>query len=221
MDKYKYILFDLDGTIIDPKEGITNSLKYSLDKLGIKDYNDEILLSFIGPPLKDSFKSYFSLNEQQIDKAVTYYREFFNKDGLFQNYLYEGIEDLLSSLKDKGLTLFIATSKPTVFAEKIIKMFKLEKYFDGIIGSELDGSRSAKSEIIGYILEEKSLDKEKCLMVGDRMHDILGANKQDIDSMAVLYGYGSIDEFSELKPTYIVSSVKEIEQKFLGVKEGV
>lgn len=208
--KYKYILFDLDGTIIDPKEGITKSVQYALSKFNIivDDLNE--LERFIGPPLIDSFADFYNFNKVQTTDAILYYREVFKEKGIYQNKLYDNIELLLKTLKDSGLKLFIATSKPTVFAETILKHFHLDNYFEAIIGSNLDNTRSKKAEVVKYILDNYNINSTEAIMIGDRKHDIVGAKENNLDSIGVLYGYGSIEEFSEFNATHIVSRVMDI-----------
>ena len=209
--KYKYILFDLDGTLTDPKEGITKSVQYALKKYDILIENLDLLENFIGPPLKDSFMEYYNFSEEQAFQAIEYYREYFKEKGMFQNKVYAHMEELLSNLKKLGLTLIVATSKPTVFAEEILRHFNLDIYFDQVIGSNLDGTRTKKGEVISFILDKyKVINFEEVLMIGDRKHDIIGANENNIDSIGVIYGYGSEEEFKKAKATYILENVTDI-----------
>ncbi len=150
---FEYILFDLDGTLTDPKDGITRSITYALDKLNATSLDEQILESFIGPPLMDSFCEVCGFDQQKAEKAIEYYRERFQEVGLYENKVYPGIEELLSLLKEKGAKLAVATSKPTIFAEKIVNHFKLKQYFDVIVGSNLDGTRTAKNEVIHEALQ--------------------------------------------------------------------
>ncbi|OEH91953.1 HAD family hydrolase [Bacillus solimangrovi] len=218
MSTYHNILFDLDGTISDPKEGIINSLQHALQKMGIEEVTEAKLLSFIGPPLQVSFKEIFSFTDAQVEQAIGYYREYFKERGLYENLLYDEMKELLSRLKNEGKRLFVATSKPTVFAVEIINMFELEGLFDGIVGSELDGRRINKAEVIEHVLVSNKLEKENCIMIGDRKHDIIGSNKQQIHSIAVTYGYGNKEELIEHNPTFIVNNVLELEEVILGTK---
>jgi phosphoglycolate phosphatase len=190
--KYKNILFDLDGTLTDSKEGITKSAQYALNKFGIAVEDLDNLEKFIGPPLEDSFIEYFNFSEEEVKTAIKYYREYFADKGIFQNEVYEGIEDLLIKLKQNGLNLYIATSKLTTFAVEILKHFNLFSYFDAVIGSELDGTRCKKGDVISYVINEYKLNnKDDIIMVGDRRHDIIGAKENGIDVIGVTYGFGS------------------------------
>lgn len=208
---YQYILFDLDGTLTDPAEGITNSVAYALSEFGITVEDKTQLNVFIGPPLTDSFMNYYGLSEEEAKKAVTYYREYFKPKGIFQNKLYPGVPELLQALKDGGKRLLLATSKPEVFARDILAHFGIDKYFDFIAGATLDGTRSKKADVIAYALETFGVtEKGKCLMVGDRNQDINGAKTVGIDSLGVLFGYGSLDELETAGATYIAETVEDI-----------
>lgn len=211
MERFQYILFDLDGTLTDPAVGITNSIMYSLKKYNIKVDDRSELYKFIGPPLLESFMKYYGFTEEEGKKAIEYYREYFGVKGLFENIIYDGIKDLLKSLKDNGKILLVATSKPQVFAEQILVHFKLDKYFSFIAGSNLDGTRIKKAEVIEYALEGLNITElTKTIMVGDREHDIRGAKTIGIKSIGVLYGYGSKEELVNAGADYIVQSVSEI-----------
>ncbi len=213
MKNYNTILFDLDGTLTDPVQGIINSVIYSLRKMGIEETDRESLKKFIGPPLADSFREYYSLSDEKAVQAVEYYREYFKAKGMFENSVYDDIETLLKSLNDKGKTLIIATSKPEEFLLQILEHFDLSKYFKYIAGATLDGSRSAKADVIKYALEKCGItDKEHTIMIGDRKHDIIGANENGIDSIGVLFGYGDIDELKNAGASYIAESVLDIEK---------
>ena len=207
----KYILFDLDGTIIDPKEGITKSVAYALNKFEIKVDNLNELCKFIGPPLKDSFIEYYNFSEDEAEKAIKYYREYFADRGIYENKLYKGFEDILISLKENNKVLIVATSKPTIFATKILENFNLSKYFTFVSGSNFDGSRVRKSEVIQYALERNNIkDLSEVVMIGDRKHDIYGAKEVGLDSIGVLYGYGDYEELYNSGANYIVNSVEEL-----------
>ena len=213
---YKFILFDLDGTLSDPKIGITRSVQFALSKMGITEENLDNLDPFIGPPLQQSFSDYYSFNEAQTQTAITFYRERFSEVGMYENTLYDHIPALLRELKDNGHTLVVATSKPTVFAEEILNYFAIHHHFDLIVGSNLDGTRTAKTEIIQYILDHFSQHPcEDFIMIGDRKHDIIGAHNTGMDSVGVLYGYGSAGEMNEIKPTYLAETVLELKKLLL------
>lgn len=207
----QYILFDLDGTIIDPKIGITSSVAYALKKFDIHVENLDNLCKFIGPPLKDSFMDYYNFSEEQAEQAILFYRESFQDKGIYENFLYENFEDMLKKLKAQGKTLLIATSKPTVFAERILEYFNLTHYFDFIGGSNFDGTRSNKAEVIFHVLKENSItDLSKAIMVGDRKHDIMGAKITGLQSVGVLYGYGNYEELENSGADYIVENIEEL-----------
>ncbi|MBO5195501.1 MAG: HAD family hydrolase [Clostridia bacterium] len=208
---YRHILFDLDGTLTDPFEGITNSVVHALKRYNIEVTDKRELRSFIGPPLVESFMKYFNFTEADAKNAVEVYREHFSTKGLFENELYEGIPNMLSELKSRGKTVIMATSKPEVYARRIAEHFDIAKYFDYMAGSELNGQRIAKTEVIEYALSSLGIsDRRNCLMVGDRLHDINGAKKSDIHSVGVLWGYGSREELEEAGADYICSSVENL-----------
>ena len=207
----KYILFDLDGTVTDPMIGITKSVRYALNKFGIEVEDLNNLCKFIGPPLKDSFMNFYNFTEEDALKAITYYREYFSTNGLYENTVYENFEDMLIALKNDGKSLIIATSKPTVFAEKILEHFNLKKYFDFISGSNLDNTRTKKADVISYALEQQMINNmSEIIMIGDREHDIIGAKALNIESIGVLHGYGSYEELSSSGADYIVKDVSEL-----------
>lgn len=211
MKNYKYILFDLDGTLTDPKVGITKAVAYALRDFHIDVENLDDLCKFIGPPLKDSFMEYYGFSKEDSDTAIKKYREYFSVKGLYENIVYDGIKEVLQTLKDNKKTLILATSKPKIFALKILEHFDLLKYFDFVSGAELDGTRDKKGDVIAYALAENHIaDLSSVLMIGDRKHDIIGAKENYIDSMGVLYGYGNKEEFQKAGADYIVSTVKEI-----------
>lgn len=221
---YRYILFDLDGTLTDPKVGICTCVQHALKKSGKKVPDIDKLTPFIGPPLKDSFIQFCHMSEAEALKAIEYYRERFNEVGWSENEVYPGIPELLKEAKSKGARLAIASSKPTVFVERILKHFKIYRYFDAVIGSELDGSRSKKEEVVeealkrlyadgsGDIAEKKALTA----MVGDRKFDIEGARAQEVDAIGVSYGYQEPGELSKAGADAIAANVEELKELLLG-----
>jgi len=212
----KYILFDLDGTLTDPEEGITKSLQHALAYIGIKVEDRSILRRHIGPPLADGLREFFGLDDGQIEEVIGYFREYFVDKGIFMNYKYEGVEEVLDSLVKAGKTLIVATSKPEVLAERILKHFNLDQYFTDICGSNLDETRSKKGEVIAYALEENGIkEKEQVVMIGDRLHDILGAKENGIASIGVLYGFGSREEHLEAGADAIAADFKELKDILL------
>ncbi len=211
MKTYNTILFDLDGTLTDPGLGITNSVMYALKKYGIEVSDRSELYKFIGPPLAESFEKYYGFSTEESYKAVDCYREYYRDRGLYENTVYDGIEDLLKELKAAGKTLIVATSKPEVFAKEVLRHFGLDKYFEYIAGGNLDGTRTVKAEVIAYALDSCGItDKENAVMVGDRMHDIVGAKTVGIDSIGVLFGYGSREELENAGADYIAEGVENI-----------
>lgn len=214
--KHNVILFDLDGTLTDPGEGITNSVAYALRKLGQTPPPRAELEAYIGPPLAGSFEQRAGLDRNTAQLAVEYYREYFGVKGIFENELYGGIDNMLAALKAAGATISLATSKPTVYAKQIIEHFGIAKYFDAIAGSELDGRRVKKAEVIDYALELLGVsDRGSVIMVGDREHDIIGANKCGVASVGVTYGYGSHEELTNSGAGHIVDSVEELTKYLL------
>lgn len=204
---YNTILFDLDGTLTDPMIGITNSIIYSLSKMNIETPERDALIPFIGPPLSESYEVYYNLTGEQNDAAITYYREYFSETGLYENKPYQGIEIVLNALVDQGKTLYVATSKPEVFAKTILEHFNLSHYFKGIVGSNLDGTRTHKGEVIAHVVDKYQVDVNTAVMIGDRMHDINGGKMNNMDTVGVYYGYGSEEEIKAAKPTYTVATV--------------
>lgn len=208
---YNYILFDLDGTLTNPAEGITNSVAYALDKFGISVDDKKSLYKFIGPPLSDSFQRYYGFTKEQSMKAVEYYREYFSTRGIFENQVFKDTKDMLSTLKSAGKRIILATSKPDKFALQIIEHFNLTEYFDFTACATMDETRNCKDEVIKYALEGYPVKNlSETIMIGDREHDVLGANKAEIDSIGVLYGFGDYDELKKANATYIVKDMKQI-----------
>ena len=208
---YQTILFDLDGTLTNSELGITNSVAYALGKYGIQVPDKKALRVFIGPPLQDSFERFYGFSKEECLKAIDYYHEYFSEKGLYENEVYLGVPDLLASLKQAGKQLIVATSKPEEFSIQILKYFGLYDYFDFVAGATMDRKRSKKSDVIQYALEQNRItDLAHTIMIGDREHDVLGAQAQKLDSIGVLYGFGSRKELEEAGATYIAQEVGEI-----------
>lgn len=208
---YRAIMFDLDGTLTDPKVGITSSVQYALAKFGVEVSDRETLVPFIGPPLIESFERYYGFSHEQAIEAVAGYREYFGVTGLFENELYPGIPELLSQLKDRGIALGIATSKATIFAEQIVEHFGISQYFDVVVGSNLDHTRVAKAEVIGYLRSEHlPFRTESIVMIGDREHDIIGAKTHGLNAIGVAYGYGSRLELETAGALGVAETVAEL-----------
>jgi len=189
------LLFDLDGTLTDPFTGITKCISYALERLGRKLPPRQSLGWCIGPPLKSSFAKLLASDDDALtEKAVAFYRERFGTVGLFENEVYDGIVEVLEGLQKNGHTLYVATSKPVVYAERIIDHFGLQRYFKRVFGSELDGTRSDKTSLISHIMQRELIAPSETSMIGDRGHDIIGAKDNGIYGFGVLWGYGTKDE---------------------------
>lgn len=216
MKQYNYLLFDLDGTITDSATGITRCVEYALNYFGIQVSDLHDLLPFIGPPLLDSFKEFYHFTDEQAVIATEKYRERYKDKGIYENELYPGIEELLAQARQNGKTVILATSKPEIFARRILDYFKLSDYFSFIAGSGLDGSLHTKTDVINYILQSNKIaDLSSVIMIGDRKHDIIGAKNAGIDSIGVLYGFGDYDELSEAGATHIVKDIAELRNLLL------
>lgn len=230
---FDFILFDLDGTLTDPKAGITTCVQYALKHFGIEEPDNDKLTPFIGPPLTDSFKEFYGFDDEQAQMGLVKYRERFSTIGWKENEIYPGMEEMLKDLYDKGIKLAVASSKPKVYVEKILEYFHIREYFAEVAGAELDGSRNNKSVImkdafgrlgiIDYKPEEntdesfflteeekKQIGSKKCAMVGDRKFDIDGAKTFGVTSVAVSYGYAPEGELEACGPDYLVDTVEEL-----------
>lgn len=214
----EYLLFDLDGTLTDPKIGITTCVQYALKSFGIDEPDLDKLEPFIGPPLRESFMNFYGLTAWQAEDAVAKYRERFADTGIFENEVYAGVPRMLKILQEKGIHLAVASSKPKVYVDKILEHFDIAKYFEVVVGSELDGTRENKDEVVLEALRQlfgdKPMEPDKVYMIGDRKFDVEGARALHIESVGVSYGYGSLEELKEAKADYIVHTVGEL-QKFL------
>lgn len=203
--QYRYCLLDLDGTLTDPGIGITNSVMYALRKYNIEVADRSELYCFIGPPLADSFRKYYGFDEKQADQAVAYYREYFRDRGIFENQVYPEIAEVLCALKDKGVIVALATSKPYEFAVRILEHFNLIRYFDHFGAATMDGRISKKTDVIAHLLAEVGIeDRSEVLMVGDRDQDINGAKANGLHGVGVLWGYGSMEELQGAGADYVI-----------------
>ena len=214
--KIKYVLFDLDGTLTDPAEGITASVNYALKKFG-RDVDDMTLLyKYIGPPLVRSFIEFEGMTQEEAYEGLKYYRENFIKEGIFQNEISVGIEELLLKLKNSGYAIILATSKPEELAEQILEHFDIKRYFDFIAGNTLDEKRQTKREVIEHILNHyPEIERENAIMVGDRRYDVEGAAQCGIDTIGVLYGYGGAEELSTAGAKLLARSPEDVYTKIL------
>ena len=208
----KNILIDLDGTLTDPKVGITTCARYGLAKVGHPIADDVNIDWIIGPPLKASLARILQVNVEDdlAEQALIGYRERFSSIGLYENKVYEHVAETLNQLQQKGYALYVATAKPTVYAKQILEHFHLAQYFKVIYGSELSGERTNKGDLIAYILQQEQLKPTECTMVGDREYDILGARRHGIETIAVNYGYGSAEEIQHAQPSATISSFNEL-----------
>lgn len=205
------LLFDLDGTLTDPGEGITNSVAYALDSFGITVEDRSSLYPFIGPPLADSFARFYGMDADQVQQAVTKYREYFSRQGMYENVPYPGIHQALDRLKQAGVRLLTATSKPLEFAMPILRRFELDSYFDYVGAADLAGSRSHKGQVIAYTLAQAGVsDLDHAMMVGDRSYDVLGARENGLACAGVLYGYGSRQELLQAGAVALIESPVEL-----------
>ena len=211
MKHYDYVLFDLDGTITDSYRGITNGVIYALKTLGAPTIPKSELGKFIGPPLRYSFSVFCGFDEEKTEEAVRLYREYYHDKGIFDSDVYPGIPELFAAIKKAGRKIILATSKPEEFSVKILEHFDLAKYFDFFAGATMDGTRDSKESVIAYALEIAQItDRTKAVMIGDRHHDINGAKAFGLDSIGVLYGFGSREEHEECGATYIAADTKKI-----------
>lgn len=205
---YKYLFFDLDGTVTDSAPGITNSCAYALSKYGINETTEQ-LRRFVGPPLIPAWMESYGFSEETAKQALEYYREYYVEKGIYENYPYEGIREVLLKLKNAGMKIVLATSKPEPYAERIVEYFGMKDIFDLVAGSTLDERRSKKVEVISYAMDTLGItDKSEVLMIGDREYDIKGARLAGTDSMGVMYGYGTGEEFADA--TFVAESVEDI-----------
>ena len=219
MKKYTYLLFDLDGTISDPKEGITKRFQYALIHFGIQVDNLDQLEPVIGPPLKGSFMEFYHLTEEEALVAVEKYRERFGVKGLYENIIYPGMKELLKKLVENGCQIGIASSKPTQYVEEICEYFEIKEYFHHIVGSFMDGRRTAKEEVVEEAIAQfGNVDKKDILMIGDRKYDISGAHEKGLKAVGVSYGYGGREELTEAGADFIVDTVKELYTLLLGTE---
>jgi phosphoglycolate phosphatase len=203
------LFFDLDGTLTDPKPGITGSIQYALERLDRAVPSQDELTWCIGPPLRASFVALLG-GEDHADQAVALYRERFGDVGLFENSVYPDVEPMLATLSQSRLRLFVATSKPHVFAKRIIDHFGLAGHFDHVFGSELDGTRVHKGDLLAYALQQTGVDPSRALMIGDRSHDMLGAKANGMDAVGVTYGYGSPEELIAAGARHLCASPRAV-----------
>lgn len=214
MKDYRYLFFDLDGTLTDSREGIVNCLVYALEQMGFDIPEDKE--KFLGPSLYQSFAEFCGMDNEQVERAVRFFRERYSVTGLFENRVYDGIPELLGKLKNSGMELFVATSKPKTFAVRILEKFGLAHYFRFIGGADINGTRNLKQEVIEYVLAEAGISgRESVLMIGDRRQDVLGAHDTGLDCMGVLWGYGPVEELLEAGADYIAETPQKAAEAIL------
>ena len=215
--RYKTVFFDLDGTLTNSEKGITNCVQYALDDFGIQEPDINRLRRFIGPPLVDSFMKEYGFTMEQAVKAVEKYRERYARIGIFENSLYEGIPCLLRQLKKREKCVVLTTSKPLVYAKQILEKFEVAKYFDFVSGSELDGTRNQKIEVIEHALRHvDDVEPSQIVLVGDTRFDILGAKSFGFVSVGVKYGFAEVGELEQAGADYLFDDVNGLTEFLIG-----
>ena len=213
-----YLLFDLDGTLTNPQEGITKCVQHALRAFGIEEPDLEKLIPFIGPPLIQSFMEFYNMSEEDARKAVAVYRERFSTVGLFENFPYPGIADMLAELKAQGKILAVASSKPTIYVRRILEKFELAPYFDVVEGSNLDGTRVDKKEVIAEVLSQlDNPSADDLLMIGDRKFDVIGAREMGFGCVGVRFGFAAPDELEQSGAVYIADTVQDLHRYLLNI----
>lgn len=211
------VLFDLDGTIADSAEGIINSVNHALCELNADPLPDHILRKFLGPPLWESFPMYCNFDEETTKEAVRYYREYYSVHGIYEQHVYPGMEELIRALYARNVPLFVATAKPDLYAGKILERMELDQLFIEICGASADNSRADKTSIIGHVLTQHDINPKRSWMIGDKEHDIMGAKKHSLQSIACAYGYGTAEEYEIAQPTLICHSVQHLKEIVLAL----
>jgi phosphoglycolate phosphatase len=210
------LLFDLDGTLSNPREGLVKAILYAVAEMGIAEHDPATLDSFIGPPLRESFAKRYGLDAAGTEEALRLYRVYYADRGLYENEVYPGIPELLAALRGQGFRLFVATSKPTVFAEQVLVHFGLADHFVAIVGANLDSTRNEKAEVIAHLLHTYGVDPARTRMVGDRLHDIHGARAHGIPAIGVAWGFGGQAELAAHGAHAIVEDVAALRDLLLG-----
>jgi phosphoglycolate phosphatase len=205
------LFFDLDGTLTDPRQGITRCIRHALDGVQVPAPTDAELTRWIGPPLVNSFRNLLGHDRSDlVARAVSLYRERFGTVGMFENALYPGVSEGLHLLAESGRRLFVVTSKPTAFAEPILRHFDLSRLLSAVYGSELSGERSDKGDLISHVLRTERIEPSHALMIGDRAHDVRGARQNSVGAIGALWGYGSRHELTEAGATNLYASFSEL-----------
>lgn len=212
----KTLLFDLDGTLTDSAPGIINSVNHALNALGADSLPHDTLLKFLGPPLWESFPAYCHFDTDTTKEAVRLYREYYAVHGIFEQQLYEGIPELLETLSERNMQLFVATAKPDMYAGKILQFMNLDHHFIDICGATADASRADKTSIIGHVIQKHGINPSHSWMIGDKEHDIKGAHAHSMQSIACSYGYGTEEEIHNAGPMHICTNVQELRELLIG-----
>lgn len=212
MTDFDLILFDLDGTLTDSAPGVTRAAQYGLKKMGFTVENPDDLLSFVGPPLIESFQNHMkSSDESVLLRTLEHYREYYARQGIFENSVFPGIPELLAALRETGKILAVATSKPTVYTERILDHYRLRDFFSIVVGCGMDGSRTGKGEVIAEVLSHAEMKRRsRPVMVGDRKYDIIGARENHIPVIAIGWGYGTREEFDRENPDYFAETIPDL-----------
>lgn len=222
MKKYQYLFFDFDGTISDSAPGIVGSVLYTAGQMGVDPGDPKALLKFVGPPLPESFREHFGFSPAEIEQAVKHFRSYYREKGILENTMYEGMDKLLEAATRAGFACVIATSKPEPFARIIVERYGLTGYFRYIAGSTIEETRTKKDEVIAYALESCGITNPSAvLMIGDRRHDVLGAQKNGIDCVGVLYGYGSREELEGAGAIAIAETVPALQDYLLSLSQTI
>jgi len=211
MSKFTHIIFDLDGTLTDNTQGISNSVKYALRKMHVDEYSDEILKQFVGPPLQWGFSNIFGMNERNTQLAVEYFREYYGDKGWYENVPYHGVSEMLQELSLAGKRLYIATSKLEKFAVKIMNHFEFNKYVIQLTGADYSGTKATKQTLISTLLESQQLvPSKKIVMIGDTVFDIDGGQKNGLSTIAVGYGFGKKEDLQNSNPDFFAEDIEEL-----------
>ncbi len=216
MKKYQILIFDLDGTLSNSQEGITKSMQYALDKIGIVEQDLSHLKHFIGPPLADELKKTYDISLEEIEKCVAFYRERYVPIGLYETEIYEGAEEMLRTLKAAGQTIAMATSKPQMMAEEVLKYLKIDHYFDAVMGAQLHGPRQSKQAVLEALFDTFHIkDRARCVMIGDTCYDVNGALAAGIPCIGVAYGFGERQELLDRGALEVAENTIELTEILL------
>lgn len=213
--KWDNILFDLDGTLTDPGEGITGSVRHAMEQMGFAVPAQDVLESFIGPPLDEGFSAVCGFSDEEIDQAVQHFRTYFSHTGHKQNKLFAGVPQMLALLQQEGRRLYLATSKPLPLAIEVLERFDLMEYFHLVVGSDINHNGRKKAEVVQEVLQRGDIDPATAVMVGDRRHDVAGAHANGVPCVGVLFGYGSQEEFEQAGADYIARDIPHLQKILL------